>query len=304
MRWPRATSSSWTSASGCGRGRHAAPAALRRRHDVGRDGAPRGRWRWRPRGPRPASPPPRTWRKRSAISAPLAFDMGGTTTDVCLIADGVAETSSQRRSGLSGAAAMAAVESIGAGGAPSPTSTPPAPAVSDRAGRRRAGPRATGPAAPSHGHRRQPRARLSRSGAPCTAAPSVSIASARASRWTRSRGGRLSLSRPTAGVIEVANAAMLAPLRLVLRAAGYDLRDFTLIAYGGAGPVTRGRWRLRPASRACWVPAHSGAFRPSAAWSRRCLDAVRTYRGGLRGVGRQAGGRPAEPSCRSSAWRR
>src|SRR5207247_1956931 len=33
------------------------------------------------------------------IPRALAFDMGGTTTDVCLISDGVAETSSQRKLG-------------------------------------------------------------------------------------------------------------------------------------------------------------------------------------------------------------
>jgi N-methylhydantoinase A len=47
----------------------------------------------------------------------LAFDMGGTTTDVCLIADGVAETSAQRRlAGYPVRLPMVAVESIGAGG--------------------------------------------------------------------------------------------------------------------------------------------------------------------------------------------
>ncbi|MGH7356799.1 MAG: hydantoinase/oxoprolinase N-terminal domain-containing protein, partial [Candidatus Rokuibacteriota bacterium] len=51
------------------------------------------------------------------IPRALAFDMGGTTTDVCLIADGVAETSSQRRlAGYPVRLPMAAVESIGAGG--------------------------------------------------------------------------------------------------------------------------------------------------------------------------------------------
>src|SRR5207247_2615257 len=44
----------------------------------------------------------------------------------------------------------------------------------------------------------------------------------------------LSLLETAAGVIEVANAAMLRALRLVSVQRGYDLRDFTLIAYGGA----------------------------------------------------------------------
>src|SRR2546422_7148746 len=51
------------------------------------------------------------------IPRALAFDMGGTTTEVCLISDGVAETSSQRKlGGYPVRLPMAAVESIGAGG--------------------------------------------------------------------------------------------------------------------------------------------------------------------------------------------
>ncbi len=51
------------------------------------------------------------------VGRALAFDMGGTTTDVCLIGDGAAETSSQRRlGGYPVRLPMVAVESIGAGG--------------------------------------------------------------------------------------------------------------------------------------------------------------------------------------------
>ena len=47
----------------------------------------------------------------------LAFDMGGTTTDMCLIADGSPETASQRRLGdYPVRLPMVAVESIGGGG--------------------------------------------------------------------------------------------------------------------------------------------------------------------------------------------
>ena len=51
------------------------------------------------------------------IARALAFDMGGTTTDVCLIADGVPETAAQRKLGdYPVRLPMLAVESIGAGG--------------------------------------------------------------------------------------------------------------------------------------------------------------------------------------------
>src|SRR5213079_275155 len=54
---------------------------------------------------------------RLGLGRALAFDMGGTTTDVCLITDGVAETAAQRRlAGYPVRLPMVAVESIGAGG--------------------------------------------------------------------------------------------------------------------------------------------------------------------------------------------
>src|SRR6266404_1935924 len=73
------------------------------------------------------------------IQRALAFDMGGTTTDVCLIADGVAEPSSQRKlGGYPVRLPMAAVESIGAGGG--------SIAHVDAAGALRVGPRSAGAA--------------------------------------------------------------------------------------------------------------------------------------------------------------
>jgi len=51
------------------------------------------------------------------VDRALAFDMGGTTTDVCLISDGAAETTSQRKlADYPVRLPMVAVESIGAGG--------------------------------------------------------------------------------------------------------------------------------------------------------------------------------------------
>src|SRR3989442_11779598 len=180
---------------------------------------------------------------------------------------------------------MAAVESIGAGGG--------SIAHVDPAGALRAGPRSAG-AAP---------------GPACYglggAEPTVTDANlllgyldpervyGRAIRLHRERARvaldalarrlGLSLLETAAGVIEVANAAMLRALRLVSVQRGYDLRDFTLIAYGGAGPVHAGALAVAAGIARVLVPAHSGAFSALG-----CLvsppryDAVRTYRGRLR----------------------
>ncbi len=51
------------------------------------------------------------------LARALSFDMGGTTTDVCLIVDGKAEISTESRlAGRPVRQPMVAVESIGAGG--------------------------------------------------------------------------------------------------------------------------------------------------------------------------------------------
>jgi N-methylhydantoinase A len=62
------------------------------------------------------------------------------------------------------------------------------------------------------------------------------------------------------GVVEVANANMLRALRLVSVQRGYDLRDFALIAYGGAGPVHAGALARQAGIGRVVVPVHSGAF--------------------------------------------
>src|SRR5204862_512761 len=103
---------------------------------------------------------------------------------------------------------------------------------------------------------------------------------ARAAMAALARRLGLSLLETASGVIEVANAAMLRVLRVVSVQRGYDLRDFTLIAYGGAGPIHAGALAVAAGIARVLVPAHSGAFSALG-----CLvsplryDAVRTYRG-------------------------
>jgi len=217
----------------------------------------------------------------------LAFDMGGTTTDVCLIADGAAETSAQRRlAGYPVRLPMVAVESIGAGGG--------SIAYADAGGALKVGPRSAG-AVP---------------GPACYGLggtePAVSDANlvlgylnperiyggairldrgrAEAALETLGRRFGLSTIEMACGVFEVANASMLRALRLASVQRGYDLRDFALIAYGGAGPVHAGALARQAGIARVVVPVHSGAFSALG-----CLvsplryDAVQTYRARLDG---------------------
>src|SRR5262249_37797718 len=70
----------------------------------------------------------------------------------------------------------------------------------------------------------------------------------------------LSLLDAAHAVVEVANANMQRALWLVSVQRGYDLREFTLIAYGGARPIHAGA--LAPQARIARVvvPARSGVF--------------------------------------------
>ena len=132
------------------------------------------------------------------IGRALAFDMGGTTTDVCLIADGVPETAAQRKLGdYPVRLPMLAVESIGAGGGS-------IACVEAATGALKVGPRSAG-AVPgpacyglggtrADGDRREPDPRLSESRSESTADRSGSTAAAPRRRSRRLRSASASRS--------------------------------------------------------------------------------------------------------------
>jgi len=212
----------------------------------------------------------------------LAFDMGGTTTDVCLIADGVPETARQRKLGDYPVRLPAvAVESIGAGGG--------SIAWVDAAGGLKVGPRSSGavpgPACYGLGGT-EPAVSdanliLGYLDPERIYGGSIRLDPARAEAALEPLRRRFGLSLLDAAhaVVEVANANMLRALRLVSVQRGYDLREFTLIAYGGAGPVHAGALARQAGIAHIVVPAHSGAFSALG-----CLvsplryDAVQTHR--------------------------
>ena len=223
--------------------------------------------------------------RRLGLARALAFDMGGTTTDVCLIADGVAETSAQRKlGGYPVRLPMVAVESIGAGGG--------SIAYADEAGALKVGPRSAGaepgPACYGLGGT-EPTVTdanlvLGYLDAGRVYGGSIRLDPDRAATAVEALGRRLGLSpvEMAQGMVEVANANMLRALRLVSVQRGYDLRDFALIAYGGAGPVHAGALARRAGIGRVVVPAHSGTFSALG-----CLvsplqyDAVQTWRARL-----------------------
>ena len=219
------------------------------------------------------------------IGRALAFDMGGTTTDVCLIADGIPETAAQRKLGeYPVRLPMLAVESIGAGGG--------SIARAEGAGSLKVGPRSAGavpgPACYGLGGE-EPTVTdanlvLGRLDPDRVYGGSIRLDPGRAHAALEALGRRLGLSVTAAaqGVVDVANASMLRALRLVSVQRGYDLREFALIAYGGAGPLHAGALACQAGMSRVIVPAHSGAFSALGCLvSPLSYDAVQTHRARL-----------------------
>lgn len=219
------------------------------------------------------------------LARALAFDMGGTTTDVCLIADGVPETAGQRKLGdYPARLPMVAVESIGAGGG--------SIARVEATGALKVGPRSAGavpgPACYGQGGTEptvsDANLLLGYLNPERVYGGSIRLDTARAESVIAPLAQRfgLTLIEAAHGVVEVANANMLRALRLVSVQRGYDLREFSLIAYGGAGPLHAGALALQAGISSVIVPAHSGAFSALG-----CLvsplryDTVQTHRGRL-----------------------
>jgi N-methylhydantoinase A len=192
----------------------------------------------------------------------IAFDMGGTTTDVCLIADGRAETLSQRRlGGHPVRLPSVGVESIGAGGGS---------LVRVDDGGLRVGPASAGarPGPACYGLGGTVPAVTDAHVVAGTLRPDVLLGEV--IRVDVERAGAalapvaaalgLDLREAAAGVLEVANAAMRRAIRLISVQRGRDLRDFTLVAYGGAGPLHAGRLAQELGMAHVVVPAHAGVF--------------------------------------------
>ncbi len=95
----------------------------------------------------------------------------------------------------------------------------------------------------------------------------------------------LGVVEAAAAVTEVVNASMAAALRIVSVERGYDAREFTLIAFGGAGPVHAARLAEELEIRTVIVPPIPGGFSALglvASDVRR--DYVRTFYASLAGV--------------------
>src|SRR5215510_512723 len=179
---------------------------------------------------------------QSGIKHAITYDMGGTSSDVALIRGGIPEVSAELAIayGLPVHVPMLDVRSIGAGGG--------SIAAINAAGMLAVGPKSAGaepgPIAFRRGGseptitdanlllgRLDPAALLSVPGE----APVAAVREAFERRLGRPLG--LSADAAAAAVLELANTHMAGAIRMVSIGRGHDPRDFTLFAFGGAGPL-------------------------------------------------------------------
>jgi len=171
----------------------------------------------------------------------LTFDMGGTSTDVCLVQDGRAQVGRDTVVGdLAVRASSVDVRTVGAGGG----SIAHVPELTRalRVGPQSAGAE-PGPAAYGKG------------GSEPTVTDAnvvlgylpprliggemvldVAAAEAAVAKVAKAMG-LADVQRAAAGIVDIVNENMFGALRLVSVQRGYDPRDFALVAFGGAGPL-------------------------------------------------------------------
>jgi N-methylhydantoinase A len=187
----------------------------------------------------------------AGIDDVMAFDMGGTSTDVCLVAGGRAGRAEERVvAGFPVRVPTVDVHTVGAGGG--------SIAWRDSGGALRVGPRSAG-ASPGP-------ACYGRGGIE----PTVTDANLLLERLPVRLPGGLELDRDAAqmalrgidpaDVVDVVNSEMLRALRVVSVEQGHDPRGFALVAFGGAGPLHACALAEELGSSRVLVPAAAGVL--------------------------------------------
>lgn len=176
--------------------------------------------------------------RRSGFESIIAFDMGGTSTDVSLVEGEIKTATDAQIAGLPISVPMLDIHTVGAGGG--------SLARFDAAGVLRVGPESAGadPGPICYGRGLQPTvtdanlllARLQPTkflGGEFT----LDLERTRrvAQEWLKKQGSNLSLHKFAAGVVRVVNATMEKAIRVVSIERGRDPRQFALVAFGGAG---------------------------------------------------------------------
>jgi len=200
--------------------------------------------------------------RQLGLKQAISFDMGGTTTDVCLILDGEALISSDRKLGERPLRQpMLSVDSIGAGGGsiarldhgalvvgPDSAGATPGPACYGRGGTQPTVSDANLVLGYMDAERK------------LGSGLSLDLARAREAIAPLADAMGTSIEAAALGIVRVANAAMVRALRRTTVERGIDGRQCTLIAYGGAGPMHAVDVAAAYGIDHIVVPVHSSTF--------------------------------------------
>ena len=225
--------------------------------------------------------------RRLGLGDLISFDMGGTTAKATLVRDGeiTINTDYEVGGGIQGGfgtgypirTPVIDLVEIGTGGG--------SLASVDQVGQLHVGPRSAGadPGPACYGRGGEAPAItdadlvLGRLSADHFAGGQFSLDTAAARRAVQRGVGEplgLSVERAAEGVVALANAQMVRALQLVSIERGYDPRDFTMVAFGGAGPMHAAELALELGCRRVVVPPEAGV---QSAWGLLVADARRDF---------------------------
>ncbi len=176
--------------------------------------------------------------RASGFERIIAFDMGGTSTDVSLVEGAITTASHAEVAGIPVGVPMLDIHTVGAGGG--------SLARFDAGGVLRVGPESAGadPGPICYGRGVQPTVTdanllLGRLQPTRFLGGDFILDFDRTRRitreWLKQQGSSLTLEKFAAGVVRVVNATMEKAIRVVSIERGRDPRDFVLVAFGGAG---------------------------------------------------------------------
>ncbi len=208
--------------------------------------------------------------RRSGFDRIISFDMGGTSTDVALVDREIRPGSQAEIAGFPVGVPMLDIHTVGAGGG--------SIARFDAAGALRVGPESAGadPGPICYGRgtlptvtdanlllgRLQPERFLGGD-----FALDLERTQRLAGEWLKRQASKLTLEQFAAGVIRVVNSTMEKAIRVVSIERGYDPREFTLVAFGGAGGLHACELAEALSIPRIIFPSFPARFRPLEYWS-------------------------------------
>jgi N-methylhydantoinase A len=219
---------------------------------------------------------------RAGIRRIVTLDMGGTSADVSLVDGGVAYRTETAIAGLPVRVPAIDIHTVGAGGG--------SLARLDAGRALRVGPESAGaePGPACYGRGTEPTVTdanlvLGRVVETQFLGGEMPLDRARAQRAIAGLARRLGRSAvaTAAGIVRVANATMERALRVISVERGHDPRDFTLVAFGGAGGLHAAELAAALGMRRVYVPRQPGLL---SAWGVLAADVERDRGRTLRAV--------------------